>query len=235
METASIYTLTRDILNTNSSVLPDSKLLEWLNIALGHRTLDVLRFQVDRNASMQASKTDFVSTVGLVEGDNGYNGEFSFPSTLLRPIRAEVTFDGVNWKRCKIYDLNENEASEASETEINATFSESEPHVNFERNSFSIRPLNTGATVTNGIRIWHEKRQAALTAGDSPDFEENLHDVLAFDLAEMELLRHAEKYSAEVQGRIRREKAAREDRFKWFYNDRMKRNFQIKPKYENFA
>lgn len=229
MTTATLYTLTRDILNTDSTVLPDSKLLEWINIAYGHRILDILRFQVDRNASLQSSKTDFVSTTGLIEGNNGYNGEYSFPSELLRPIRVEVTYDGTNWVKCSIYDLNENEDSEADETALNNTFSESEPYVNFERNSFFIRPLNAGATVTNGIRFWYEKRQAALTAGDSPDFEENLHDVLAFDLAEMELIRHAEKYPSEIASRIRKEKLAREDRFKWFYNDRMKRNFQAKP------
>jgi hypothetical protein len=233
MNTASIYSLARDILNTNSTVLPDAKLLEWLNIALGHRILDILRYQIDRNASMTMAKTDFVSTTGLSEGDNGYNGEYSFPSDLLRPIRAEVSYNGTEWKRCKIYDLNENEDSEADKEQLDSTFSASEPVVNFERYSYFVRPLNTGDTVANGIRVWYEKRQTALTAGDTPEFEQNLHDLLAFDIAEMETIRHAEKYPSEVVGRIRNEKAKREDRFIWFYNNQMKRNFQAIPKYVN--
>lgn len=232
MVTSTLYTLSRDILNTNSTVLPDSKLLEWLNIAYGHRILDILRFQVDRNASMEFSKTDFVSTLGLVEGDNGYDGEYAFPTDLLRPIRAEVSFDGTTFRKCKIYDIGENERSEVSD--IDTDFSETEPYVRFERNSFFIRPLNTGSTVTYGIRIWYEKRQTALADGGTPDFESNLHDLLAFDLAEMELLRHNEKYTDVVAARIRKEKAVREERFTEFYNNRMKRNFQLRPKYENF-
>jgi hypothetical protein len=233
MNTASIYSLARDILNTNSTVLSDAKLLEWLNIALGHRTLDILRYQVDRNASMTMAKTDFVSTTGLSEGDNGYNGEYSFPSDLLRPIRAEISFDGTTWNRCKIYDLNENEDSEASQEQLNSTFSVSDPVVNFERYSYFVRPLNTGDTVANGIRVWYEKRQTALTAGDSPEFEQNLHDILAYDIAGMELIRHAEKYPQETVRRIEEQKSIVEDLFIWFYNNQMKRTFRLNPKVEN--
>lgn len=231
MTTATLYTLARDILNTNSTVLPDSKLLEWLNIAYGHRILDVLRYQVDRNASIEMSKTDLVSTTGLTEGQNGYDGEYAFPTDLLRPTRMEVSFDGTNWEKCTIYDLNENEESEVSPTD----FTTASPFVRFERDSYFIRPLHTGSTVTNGIRVWYEKRQVALTAGDTPVFESNLHDLLAFDLAEMELMRHAEKYTDVVAARIRKGKDAVENRFKDFYNNRMKRNMRLRPKYENFA
>lgn len=231
MTTATLYTLARDILNTNSTVLPDSKLLEWLNIAYGHRILDVLRYQVDRNASIEMAKTNLVSTTGLTEGQNGYDGEYAFPSDLLRPTRMEVSFDGTNWEKCTIYDVNENDESEVSPT----SFTTASPFVRFERDSYFIRPLHTGSTVTNGIRIWYEKRQVALTAGDTPIFESNLHDVLAFDLAEMELMRHAEKYTDVVAARIRKSKDAVENRFKSFYNDRMKRNFKLTPRHEDFA
>lgn len=233
MNTASIYNLTRDILNTNATVVPDAKLLEWLNIALGHRTLDILRYQVDRNASMTMAKTDFVSTTGLVEGDNGYNGEYAFPTDLLRPIRAEVSYDGTSWNRLKIYDLNENEDSEADQEQLDSTFSSSDPVVNFERYSYFVRPLNTDATVTNGIRIWYEQRQTALTAGGTPDFEQNLHDILAYDIAGMELIRHNEKYPQETVRRIEKEKERVQDLFIWFYNNQMKRNFRAIPKYAN--
>ena len=231
MTTATLYTLARDILNTNSTVLPDSKLLEWLNIAYGHRILDVLRYQVDRNASIEMAKTDLISSVGLVEGQNGYDGEYAFPTDLLRPTRMEVSYDGANWDKCTIYDLNENEKSEVEPTE----FTTSNPYVRFERDSYFMRPVHVGSTITNGIRVWYEKRQAALTAGDTPVFEPNLHDILAFDLAEMELMRHAEKYTDVVAARIRKSKESVENRFKSFYNDRMKRNMRLRPKYEDFA
>lgn len=232
MTTATLYELTRDILNTNDTVLTDAKLLSWLNIAYGHRILDILRYQVDRNASMEISKTDFVSTNGLVEGDNGYDGEYAFPAGLLRPTRMEVSYDGVTFNKCTIYDIGEFDWSEV--TGILENCSKSNPVVRFERDSFFIRPLNTSDTVIYGIRIWYEERQTALTDGGTPEFEANLHDLLAFDLAEMELMRHAEKYTDVVAARIRKQRAEREERFIEFYNNRMKRNFQLKPRYENF-
>jgi len=233
MNTASIYTLTRDILGTNVTVLPDSKLLEWLNISLGHRTLDILKYEVDRNASMEMSKTDLVDTTSLVEGDNGYDGEYSFPSDLLRPIRMEISFDGTTFVPAKIYDLNEIEESEISG--LNDIYSQEEPYVRFERDSYFIRPLHTTTTVTSGIRIWYEKRQAALTDGGTPTFEQNLHDILAFDLAEMELMRNARLYPSETAARIRNERTRRENRFIAFYNDRMKRNFKVITKVQDCA
>ena len=232
MTTATIYTLTRDILGTNATVLPDSKLLEWLNISLGHRTLDILKYQVDRNASMEMSKTNLVDTDSLVEGDNGYDGEYSFPTNLLRPIRMEICYDGTTFLPAKIYDLNESENSEVSD--INNVYSETEPYVRFERDSYFIRPLPKTA-VTYGVRIWSEKRQTALTDGGTPAFEQNLHDILAFDLAEMELIRNARLYPSEIAARIRNERVRRENRFIAFYNDRMKRNFKVSPKVQDCA
>jgi hypothetical protein len=230
MNTASIYTLTRDILGTNSSVLSDSKLLEWLNIALGNRTLDILKYQVDRNASMEMAKTNLVDSDLLTEGQNGYDGEYSFPSNLLRPIRMEISYDGDTFVPASIYDIGENEDSEISLT--NSKYSVAEPGVRFERESYFIRPLPTEA-VTNGIRIWYEKRQTELTDGGTPEFESNLHSILAFDLAEMELMRHSRLYSSETAARIRREATKAENRFIAFYNDRMKRNFKISPKVQD--
>lgn len=232
MNTASIYVLTRDILGTNSTVLPDSKLLEWLNISLGHRTLDILKYQVDRNASMEMSKTNLVDTDSLVEGDNGYDGEYSFPTNLLRPIRMEICYDGTTFLPAKIYDLNESENSEVSD--INNVYSETEPYVRFERDSYFIRPLPTTA-VTYGIRIWYEKRQTALTDGGTPAFEQNLHDILAFDIAGIEFVKNATLYPAEKYNRYRIEKKDVFDRFVSFYNDRMKRNFKVSPHVQDCA
>lgn len=224
--------MTRDILGTNSGVLSDAKLLEWLNIALGHRTLDILKYQVDRNASMEFAKTDLVDTTALVEGDNGYDGEYSFPTDLLRPVRMEISFDGISFVPAKVYDLNENDESEI--TNLDNTYSVYEPHVRFERESYFIRPLPT-ADVTNGVRVWYEKRQTALTDGGTPVFEQNLHDILAYDIAGIEFIKNSKLYESEKYNRYRVEKKDVFDRFVSFYNDRMKRNFKVSPKVQDCA
>lgn len=220
-------------MGTNATVLPDSKLLEWLNIALGHRTLDILKYEVDRNASMEMSKTNLVDTTSLVEGQNGYDGEYAFPTNLLRPIRMEISYDGMTYSPAIVYDLNENEESEISG--LNNIYSSDKPYVRFERDSFFIRPLHITTDVPNGIRIWYEKRQTDLTDGGTPAFEQNLHDILAFDIAEMELMRNARLYTSEVVSRIMNERTRRENRFIAFYNDRMKRNFKVNPHVQNCA
>ena len=232
MIASEIITLSRDILSTNSGVLSDAKALEWLNIVYPIRILDVLKYQVDRNASMEIAKMNLVSVTGLVEGDNGYDGEYAFASDLVRPIRFEVSYDGVTFRPTRIYDLNENENSEVSG--LNDTFSSEEPHVRFERNSYFLRPLPT-TTVTNGIRVWYEMLEPALIVTDTPNIESSFHPLLAFDIASYELIRNAKLYSSEISVRIYREKSVLEEKFKTHLNDRMKRNFKIQPKLQNCA
>jgi hypothetical protein len=116
--------------NTNSATFLDANetnIYEHLNTLYGHRILDILRVRVDKNASIQNSTTDFVSSTGLVKGDNGYNGEYTFPDDLLRPVRVEVSYDGVNWVKCQVYDNAMNQKSEYNETQINETFQYRKP------------------------------------------------------------------------------------------------------------
>ena len=235
MNVESIQNKAYRLTNTNSSTFLDgnsTNILEELNIQYGHRILDILRTRVDINASITQAKTDLISVTGLSEGDIGYEGEYPFPNDLLRPTRLEIKFDGTNWKKADIYDLNDNTKSEIQQSVVNGNFSTSNPFVRFERDSYFIRPMPT-TSVTNGIRVWYEQRQTDLTT-DSPTFEQNLHDILAYDLAEQEMIMHAEKYPSNVVAMFYRKKQEVEDRFFAFYKDRFKRNKTIKPKFENY-
>ena len=209
-----------------------TNILEALNTRYGHRILDILRVRVDKNASIEMAKTDLISASGLSEGDNGYNGEYAFPSDLLKPVRMEISYDGENYRPCEIYDINENHLSET--TDVNVGFDQSRPFVRFERDSYFIRPVKeTAGNITGGIRIWYEKRQTALTT-DSPIFESNLHDILAYDLAEEEYIMHSEKYSDTQYGRFQRDKEKIEAKFENFYKNRLKHNMRFKSKQENY-
>lgn len=221
--------------NTNATtfltgVAADS--LAELNIQYGHRILDILKARVDVNASVTQAKTNLVSVTGLSEGDVGYEGEYPFPTDLLKPVRMEIQYDGTNWKRCNIYDLNDNSNSEIKQTDVNSSFSTSDPYVRFERDSYFIRPLPT-SSVTSGIRVWYEQRQTDLTT-DSPTFEANLHDVLAYDIAEQEALMHPEKYTPLWFAKFEQKKADVEKRFLDFYKNRFKRTKTLKPNWNNY-
>lgn len=186
-----------------------------LNRAYGKRILDILRVRVDKNASIKEVTLPLLSVSGLVAGVDGYNGERAFPTDLLRPVRVEVSFDGVTWNKCKIYDNELNTSSEFNTNQINGTFSESEPSVDFTRNSFKIRPLKTtDGDIAQGIYIEYEKRQTDFTSSTAPtEIESNLQDILAWDLAKLETVMHSSKYSSQELAVFNSEYGKAEQRF----------------------
>ncbi len=224
--------------NTNATTFLDgnaTNVLAELNICYGHRTLDILKVRQDLNSQIQEVTTDLVSTSGLVVGDLGYNGEYPFATDTLRPVRVEISYDGITWLPCSIYDIGENKSgSEHEEDSIQDTFSEDDPYVRFERDSYFVRPLKTTTgNITAGIHLWYEKRQDDLTTG-SPEFETNLHDILAYDLADLERLMHPGKYSDTWRNDFAIAYAKIESRFNDFFKNRFKRNFVLKSKSESF-
>lgn len=235
MNVASIQNKAYRLTNTNSTTFLDgnaTNVLEELNIQYGHRILDILHARVDINASITEAYGDLVAYAGLSAGEIGYEGEYPFPADLLRPTRVEVKY-GTDWVRCAIYDLNDNDNSEVQADIVNGNFSESSPYVRFERDSYFLRPMPK-TSVSKGIRIWYEKRQTDLTTG-SPTFEQNLHDILAYDLAEQEYFMHSENYTPQWKNAFDRKKAQVETKFNDFYKNRFKRTNVMRPQYLSYA
>jgi len=237
MNVASLLSKAYRITNTNSTTFLDgnsTNVLAELNTCYGHRTLDIKNLRVDFNSLIKEVYTDLLSTDGLVAGDLGFNGEYPFDTDTFNPVRFEVSYDGTTWRTCQVYDIAENTSgSEHNEDSIQSIFSESNPFVRFERDSYFIRPLKTTADdVTAGIHIWYEKRQSDLTTG-SPDFETNLHDILVYDLAYLERLMHPAKYSNEWRNDFDMERAKMEKRFNEFMKNRFKRNMKMDIDYSD--
>jgi len=207
-----------------------------LNTLYGHRILDILRVRVDRNATIDEATTTLKSTIGLVEGDNGFNGEYSFPTDLLKPVRFEVSYDGITWKKCRIYDNALNLGSEYNDTQLEGDFSEDDPCVDFTRNSFKLRPPKTDAgDITKGIYIEYEKRQDDFTSTTAPsEIESNLQDILAYDLAELEFIMHPEAHTPTQINLFKQKKKEVEDRFLEFYKNNLKVNKKMTFNYPNY-
>jgi hypothetical protein len=219
---ARILNLSYLITNKQESTFLDGStttFYEQLNVLYGHRVLDILRVRVDKNATIREATTNLISTVGLVEGDNGFNGEYSFPTDLLKPCRFEISYDGTTWTKCEIYDNSINYGSEYNETQLRNDFSESSPYVDFSRNSYKVRPPKTTAgDITKGIYIEYEARQVDFTSATAPtEIEQNLQDILSYDLAEIEMIQHADKYSPQHLTLFRAKKQEVENRFLEFY------------------
>jgi len=234
-----IRNLAQILTNTNATTFltgVEADIWEQLNVVYGHRILDILRVRVDKNASIQNATTDLVSTVGLVEGDSGFNGEYSFPADLLKPSRFEVSYDGVTWKKCTIYDNALNNQSEYNDTQLTDKYSQSDPMVDFSRNSYKIRPPKTDAgNITKGIYIEYEKRQADFTSTTAPtEIESNLQDILAYDLAELEFIQHPESHSNNQIQLFNKKKEEVEKRFLAFYKIRLQSIKKITVNYPNY-
>jgi len=226
-----IINLSYLLTNTNSSTFLDANstnIYEHINTLYGHRVLDIIRVRIDRNATTQEATTGLISTVGLVEGDNGFNGEFSAPTDLLKFSRIEVKFPDGTHKKCRIYDNALNQYSKYDGDSINNQFIIENPVADITRNSIKIRPLNTGATVVKGIYLEYEKRQVDFTSSTAPtEIESNLQDILAYDLAELEFMMHPESHSNTQIQLFNKKKQEVEQRFLEFYKSNLKGNKTI--------
>jgi hypothetical protein len=105
------------------------------------------------------------------------------------------------------------------------------PYMRFIRDSFTIRPLNTGATVPNGLVIWYEQRQPDMVnPTDKPAFEQTFHEILVFKGAIRYASRYSEKYNPLWDMKV----ASISISLKEFYKNRFKHNKKMVASYESF-
>ena len=195
---SAIRTSARFYTNTDSTTYSDTDLDREANNAYDVLVMEIIKVQGYTNLMGEESETDLVSTDGLSAGDNGYNGEYAFPTDLLRPTRVELQYSDDDAPRpANVYDMSENSKSEHDEDEIQGQFNELEPHILFFRNAYKIRPLKTDSgDITDGIHIWYEARHDALSAaGDAPVFEATYHNLIPLKVAKHYALKYPKSYN----------------------------------------
>ena len=232
MQLSEIRTQTRFYTRTNTTTFSDTDLDREANNAYDALILDIIRAQGYVNLLGNETETDLISTDGLSAGDNGFNGEYAFPTNFLRPTRFELlyTASGTPYK-ATIYDMPENSSSEYNEDTINSTFKQTEPFVMFFRNGYRTRPVNDSTTVVGGIHIWYEKRHDALSNDtDAPVFEASLHNLIPLKVAMMYALKYPEKYNSLWN----REYNSMMKKLRAFYRHRLKIGKQAIPQRFNF-
>lgn len=236
MTLSEIKTLTRFFTKTDSTSFADSDILTLTNEIQKDLIAKILRNSTDINLGVKESKTNLVAYSGLSEGDNGYNGEYAFPSDFVKPVRMEIHYSDNQYPlKAKIYDLNDNSYSEYDSTDIQKTFDKNEPYVRFERNSYFIRPLPE-TSVTNGIRVWYEARQADLSGDtDKPAMIEDYHLIFPFKISELYGIRESDNYKQNQIQAWRLKAFEIEDEMLKFYKNQFKRNFTINPKVDSYA
>ena len=177
MTVGTLYDEIEFLTDSDSTSFPDADKLRGLNIDQGDAMAIMLSAKGYKKVNETEYYTDFISTSGLTAGQNGYNGEYAFDSNFIKITRAEVTFPNATEPLpCSIYDLSKNGYSEYNQNSIQDTFYETNPAIRMTRTTYFIRPLNTGATVANGIHLWVEKRQTDLTSeSDNPILDPIFH------------------------------------------------------------
>lgn len=171
MTLSQLYAEIRFMTNTSSTTFTDDDILRGINLNQGEATEMMLSAQGYSKLNETEYTTDFLATTGLIEGESGYNGEYAFDSTILRPLRIELKYPDCDYVECKMYDMSTNEGSE-----VDYDFEEDEPYARIARDSIFIRPL-PATTVTDGIKMWAEKMQTDVSgSSDTPVLSSIFHE-----------------------------------------------------------
>ena len=236
MVTSAIITEIRNSANTNSTKCDDTFILDGINIDYGEIVMQILRSRGDFNFGIEEATATLKSSVGLVAGDNGFNGEYSWPSDLIRPVRTEISFDGTTWNKAKVYDIVDAENnSEHLQSSIQGQFTSNNPYVRFERNSFFVRPIkDTAGDITGGIHIWYEKRQATLTTSDTPAIEPNFHRILSARGALRIMDKFWNEYPQNRRDELRVQIKELESELRAFYSTQIAENSFLTPIYDTY-
>jgi hypothetical protein len=226
MNLTEIRTATRFLTKTDTTTFSDTDLDREANTVYNGLVLEMVQASGQLNEQGEQTYTDFLATDSLSAGDNGYNGEYSLPSDCLVLKRVEVRYTD-DLIPVKLYDVSENSSSEF--VNYSDGFSEANPKFRLFRNSIFIRPVPE-TTVTNGIYLEYIKRNAVLTASDSPVFETNLHDLIPLGTALRYFMRNPENYNQLIKS----EYDSKLEDFRVWYRDKFQKVMKINTYKENF-
>ena len=109
---------TRYITKTNTSTYTDADIESGLELIRKRIIMKAIRASTEWNLRGEIAQTDLVSITGLLSGENGYNGEYAFPSDLIKFTRIDLSYNGVTYNRATQYFMNDSDDSEETEKEI---------------------------------------------------------------------------------------------------------------------
>lgn len=115
-----------------------------------------------------------ILTTSLVANQQDYQ----LPSRTLRIKRAEITYDGTNWK--KLTALDARQPSDAV-TSSSGNYSQDEPYYDLQANSLFLFPT-PASNVSSGLKLWVAREPDEFTTADTtqePGFDEPFHRILS--------------------------------------------------------
>lgn len=235
MTNQDIWDEARYLTYTDEETYSDTDLLRGTNILQREMFQSILQWLGFRKLNEDTYTTNFLTTNGLVAGQNGYNGEYRFDTTWVMVTGFSLKYpDAEYYAPAKIYDPDQYVINDVDADSYNAQFGEGAPEVHFKRNSYVIRPTITtvGDTVANGILITAVTRQSDLTlASQLPIGEQNFHQWYALKLA----LRYGKFRPGITRNDLLTELLLLEKKASDFYQFSQKTGKSLQPTQHNFA
>jgi hypothetical protein len=210
---------------TNDTVWADDDVLEELNIALSkvtHRIMQKIT-SFDFNGEIATADTKDYHTV--VEGEQGFDGKYRFPTDLLKIVRVEI-------KQNSIYQKIEEQDVTVDVRELTDTYGN---FYSVFRGIIRISPKPV-VSVPGGLKIWYEKRQEKLIAiDDVPTLEENFHPILALEACRSFLISDPTDQNVYRKDAIEQQLMELYVQLDKFYATKENRNYKLTPKYSNYG
>lgn len=222
---AGLANFTRFLTNTNTTTYTANDLTANLNMWYHNVVNEILQAMDDWDFQGEFATTNLVAN----------QQEYTLPTDILKIKRVEITYDGTNWEKVSIFDINQRGMATDSTT-VNNDFNTSDPYADLMDNSLFLYPIPT-ANSTAGLKIWYEKEATELSSDtDEPGFAEAYHKVLCYGAAKD----YFEKYS-EREGSTNKRNLMQQnvndllERLKEHYNTKdQDRDYIIQPSYVDY-
>ena len=92
--------------------------------------------------------------------------KYLYPSTCLRMKRAEVTFDGTNWKKFLFEDSSQVQDIALDPSSISENYSTSNPRIDFFGSYLMLRPI-PATNMSGALKLWFFERPSLLISSAS--------------------------------------------------------------------
>lgn len=202
MNLSTIRARARRYSRTTESSYSNTDLDADINLKLYEVWMVIFEAQGYKNLGGDFKVYDLISTVGLVSGEIGFNGEYGFPTQALSLDSVELNY-GNGHVKAEIIDRSNQSSSLFTESEYNAEFSQTNPKVFVYRDSYFVRPTNTSTTVEDGIKLTISARPTILTnTTDSPTFDLMYHDLIPLKVAQDYALFYPEKANPRIDRKV---------------------------------
>ncbi|HAX98436.1 MAG TPA: hypothetical protein DCY12_06010 [Candidatus Atribacteria bacterium] len=124
-----------------------------------------------------SNQTDYpIATANLVANQQDY----TFPTTLLKIKRVEVSYDGTEWHEVTPFDISQR-SRPTDTTSIADDFTATEPYYDIVGSAVFLYPI-PASNVTSGLKIWYFREKDAFTTTDTTQkagFDSVFHPMLA--------------------------------------------------------